>query len=535
MIARRAFLAGLAGLGVAGGCYAADAYRSAVNAGEVGRALSSSVVETAAGRLEYGVVGNGPPVLILHGTGGGFDQGLLFANRLRQSGFRIVAPSRFGYLRSSFPDDASPAHQADVVVELLNHLGIARLPVVGCSAGALTAAEVALRHPGRCSHLVLLVLLVPAAISGLAMTRMSPARSPCLSRPEFDPGAAIADLIGAIGMTWRKVVLTEFGTADCLELQTIENLPEPQGAEVRIRILVTSAAFTDVMIRKGLYPDVKERPPFTPGYDLVGVVDATGPGATRFRPGDRVADLTTIGAYAEYICRPEGSLTPVPDGVSEVDALGMILSAVAPYQMLHRVAKAKAGQSLLIHGAGGAVGTAMLQLAKDAGIAAFGTDIVGKHALIRGLGATPIKADASDEVLREAVGAGVDAVFDPLGGASLSRSLHALRPGGMLVAFGFQNEVLGRGGSIPMDFVKLKLWDWLPNGHATALYSIGAMRRAHPNWFGRDLAELFNMLVEGRIDPVVAEVLSLDEVSRAHEMVEAGKAQGKIVLRVGTA
>ncbi len=333
-------------------------------------------------------------------------------------------------------------------------------------------------------------------------------------------------------MAWKKIVLTEFGDPDRLEVRTVDTLPEPQAGEVRVRVLVTSAAFTDVMIRKGLYPDVKETPPFTPGYDFVGVVDATGAGATRFRLGDRVADLTTIGAYAEYVCLPEDRLTPVPEGVSAVDALGMILSAVTPYQMLHRVAKMQAGQNLLIHGAGGAVGTAMLQLARDAGVTAFGTDIAAKHDLIRRLGATPIEADASEETLRQALDGGVDVVFDPLGGESLSRSLHALRPGGMLVAFGFQNKVLGRGGSIPMDFVRLKLWDWLPNGHATAFYSIGAMRRKHPDWFREDLARLFTMLAEGRIDPVVAEVLPLEEVRRAHERIEAGEVAGKLVMRV---
>jgi NADPH:quinone reductase-like Zn-dependent oxidoreductase len=256
-------------------------------------------------------------------------------------------------------------------------------------------------------------------------------------------------------MTWKRVVLTAFGGLDCLEIQEVTDRPEPGAGEVRVRVLVTSAAFTDVMIRKGMYPDVRDKPPFTPGYDMVGVVDAAGPGATRFAPGDRVADLTTIGAYAGYICLPEERLTPVPDGVSEVDALGMILSAVTPYQMLHRVAKLQAGQSLLIHGAGGAVGTAMLQLARDAGIAAFGTDIAAKHDLIRGLGATPIEAGVAGAALMEATCGGVDAVFDPLGGDSLSPSFHALKPGGMLVAFGFQNEVLGRGGSIPLDFVKL--------------------------------------------------------------------------------
>jgi len=336
-------------------------------------------------------------------------------------------------------------------------------------------------------------------------------------------------------MPYTRVRLNGFGGPEELQLETVADLPEPKAGEVRIRVLVTSAAFTDVMIRKGMYPDVKEKPPFTPGYDMVGVVDALGSGATRFRPGDRVADLTTIGAYADYTCLPEDRLTPVPEAVSEVDALGMILSAVTPYQMLHRVAKMQAGQSLLIHGAGGAVGTAMLQLARDVGIVAFGTDMATKHDLIRSLGATPLDADTPEAALLAATGGGVDVVFDPLGGESLSRSLHALKPGGMLVAFGFQNEVLGRGGSIPLDFVKLKLWDWLPNGHATAFYSIGAMRRKHPEWFREDLATLFGMLAEGRIAPVVAEVLPLAEVRQAHERVEAGNVAGKLVLRVAEA
>jgi NADPH:quinone reductase-like Zn-dependent oxidoreductase len=336
-------------------------------------------------------------------------------------------------------------------------------------------------------------------------------------------------------MAYSQVILTGFGGPECLELRTVEDVPEPGPGEVRLRVLVTSAAFTDVMIRKGLYPDVKEKPPFVPGYDLVGVIEALGSNVEGWSLGERVADLTTIGAYSEYICLPAERLTHVPDGVADADALAMILSAVTPYQMLHRVAKARAGHSLLIQGAGGAVGSAMLQLARDAGITAFGTDVAAKHDLIRSFGATPIDAEADDEeaAIRDAVGDGVDFVFDPLGGESLSRSLHALKPRGMLIAFGFQNEVLGRGGSIPLDFVKLKLWDWLPNGHATAFYSIGAMRRTHPEWFKADLAALFELLAEGRIDPAIAEVVPLSEVRRAHERVEAGEVQGKLVMRVG--
>ncbi|MGJ3262679.1 MAG: alpha/beta fold hydrolase [Salinarimonas sp.] len=160
MIARRALLAGIGALAAAGGGFAAGAYRASTRSADSRLARRSSVLDTGDGGVEYAVAGHGPPLMMIHGTGGGFDQGLLFAHGLRESGFAVVAPSRFGYLRSAFPPDASPARQADALVALLDHLGIERLPVVGGSAGAPSAAEFALRHPGRCSHLV---LLVPAA------------------------------------------------------------------------------------------------------------------------------------------------------------------------------------------------------------------------------------------------------------------------------------------------------------------------------------------------------------------------------------
>jgi 2-hydroxy-6-oxonona-2,4-dienedioate hydrolase len=160
MITRRSILVGIGGLALASGAWTVGAYRASMAGAEARLGRRSSVIDTHAGALEYAVAGHGPPLMMIHGTGGGFDQGLLFAHALREGGFRIVAPSRFGYLRSDLPDDASPAHQADVLVEMLDALGIQHLPVVGGSAGALTAAEFALRHPDRCSHLV---LLVPAA------------------------------------------------------------------------------------------------------------------------------------------------------------------------------------------------------------------------------------------------------------------------------------------------------------------------------------------------------------------------------------
>jgi pimeloyl-ACP methyl ester carboxylesterase len=160
MIPRRIVLTGLGGLAVATAAYFVGAFRTAKVSTDVRLAMRSSVIATSAGALEYAVAGRGPPLMMIHGTGGGFDQGLLFAHGLREAGMQIVAPSRFGYLRSAFPDNASPAHQADVLADLLDHLGIDRLAVAGGSAGASTAAEFALRHPDRCSALI---LIVPAA------------------------------------------------------------------------------------------------------------------------------------------------------------------------------------------------------------------------------------------------------------------------------------------------------------------------------------------------------------------------------------
>ena len=119
MIARRTLLAGLRPFVVAGGAWTAGAYRASMAGTDARLSRRSSIIDTGVGALEYAVAGHGPPLMMIHGTGGGFDQGLLFANRLRESGFQIVAPSRFGYLKSAFPDDASPAHQADMLVELL--------------------------------------------------------------------------------------------------------------------------------------------------------------------------------------------------------------------------------------------------------------------------------------------------------------------------------------------------------------------------------------------------------------------------------
>ncbi|MEL6247927.1 MAG: medium chain dehydrogenase/reductase family protein [Cyanobacteria bacterium J06626_23] len=333
-------------------------------------------------------------------------------------------------------------------------------------------------------------------------------------------------------MGYTHVVMTQFGGPEVLKTVEEPSLPEPLSGEVRIKELATSAAFTDVMIRKGKYPGIQEKPPFSPGYDMVGIVDKLGPDATEFEVGQRVAALTVTGAYSEYICLPESALVSVPEGLDAAEAVSLILSYVTPYQMLHRLAQAKPGQRILVHGAGGAVGTAMLQLGKLLDLEMYGTDAESKQELIASLGAVSLDYEHENltECLRALTGDGFDAIFDPIGGRSLQRSFSLLKPGGMLVAYGFQDAVLGKGGSVPLDLLRLKLWDWLPNGRSTRFYSIGSLYQQHPDWFKADLSHLFELLAQGQLKPVIAAQIPLTEAKHAHEAIEAGRVQGKIVL-----
>jgi len=334
-------------------------------------------------------------------------------------------------------------------------------------------------------------------------------------------------------MSYRRVVITEHGGPNVLKVVEEANLPEPGRGEVRVRVEATGANFSDVMVRKGMYPGTG-KPPFSPGYDMVGLVDALGEGVTAPAVGQRVADLTRTGAYAEYLCLTAERLVPVPGDLDPAEVVALVLSYVTAYQMLHRLARVAEGSRILVHGAAGAVGTALLQLGALAGLEMYGCDSHDKLHLVEACGATPIDYRGEDFVARINTDTddGVDAVFDPIGGEHLTRSWKTLRRGGTLVGFGFYDAVLDyRGGrAIPVDLLQLWLWRVLPNGRSAHLYSIERWRRQHPEWFRTDLGELFRLLAEGRIRPAIEKRMPLVEALHAHELLEQGDIQGRIIL-----
>ena len=314
-----------------------------------------------------------------------------------------------------------------------------------------------------------------------------------------------------------------------------EELPSPGIGQALIKVLAADVSFSDVNLRRGRYPG-GPRLPFTPGYAMVGVVEQLGPETAELAVGDRVAALTFYGSYSQYICLPAQGLVPVPSKVDPAGAVCLVLNYVAAYQMLHRVAHLGRGERILVHGAAGGVGTAFLELGRLAGLQVYGTASKAKHSLVAELGAIPIDYKTEDFVrrildLNNQVG--VDAAFDPIGSAHLKQTEKAVRSGGTVVAFGFY-ETANSGANIAIDvlsqYLRLALWSLPPRRKHVAFYDIRPQRKKHPDWFRADLAALIGLLAAASIRPVIAARLPLDDVVRAHELVEHAEVQGKLVL-----
>jgi NADPH:quinone reductase-like Zn-dependent oxidoreductase len=325
----------------------------------------------------------------------------------------------------------------------------------------------------------------------------------------------------------RVVQISRFGGPDVLEVVDAP-LPKAGRGEVRVRVLASGLEYTDVTIRRHLYPWVRRRPPFVLGYDIVGAIDQLGDGVTGFQRGDRVADMTVLGSNAAYRTLRADRLTRVPAGVDAAEAAALVLGWTTAYQLLHRVAGVQRGQRVLVQGAAGAVGQALVTLGKMAGLEIWGT-ARGEHATrVRELGATPI--DYRREDFTRVLPGGFDVVFDGIGEAGYRRSFAALKCGGLLCAYGYTAGVRARRRLLTMLMWLARLYLWRSDGKRARGYSINAMRARHPSWFREDLARLLGLLASGAVRPRVAERISFDAIVEAHRRLEAGGLDGKLVL-----
>lgn len=339
-----------------------------------------------------------------------------------------------------------------------------------------------------------------------------------------------------------RVIVTHYGGSDALRVIE-EECPEPRSGEVRVRVLGAGVALPDIMARQGIHPETPAVP-YTPGWDLVGEVERPGPGVSGFEPGQIVAAMPIHGAYAEFVCLPQGELVPVPSGLDPGEAVSVILNYVTAYQMLHRSARVEPGERVLFHGASGGVGTALLQLGRLAGLEMYGTCSSRGAPAVSGLGGIPIDYRRQDIVaeIRRLTGGGVDAVFDPIGGPHLWRSRQALRPGGRVVGYGNTTALRGDGlgaaragrrnrlHGIPV-YALYIAGGWLFPGRKRIIpYSIQTLKRLKPALFRQDLNTLLGLLLQQKIRPLIAQRLPLAEARYAQELLEKGGITGKIVL-----
>ena len=339
-----------------------------------------------------------------------------------------------------------------------------------------------------------------------------------------------------------RIIVTHYGGPDALRVVQ-EERPEPKAGQVRVRVLAAGVSLPDILAREGVHPETP-RLPFTPGWDLVGLVDRIGDGISGIEPGQTVAAMPISGAYAEFVCLPPRELVPVPAGLDPSEVVSVILNYITAYQMLHRSARVKPGQRVLIHGAAGGVGTALLQLGRLVGLEMYGTCSSRGASAVSDLGGIPIDYKNQDFVkeIHRLTSQGVDVVFDGIGGSNLWRSREALRPGGRIVVYGFTSKLRegrlasGRSGgrhrfreaAILGSYI-VRNW-FLPGRKRMIPYSIQTLKRLKPTLFRQDLIALLELLQQQKIKPIIAQRFSLAEARQAQELLVTGGVIGKIVL-----
>ncbi|WP_328639867.1 MULTISPECIES: medium chain dehydrogenase/reductase family protein [Streptomyces] len=316
-------------------------------------------------------------------------------------------------------------------------------------------------------------------------------------------------------------------------------VPAPGPGQVVIRMEATGVSFAEQQMRRGRYYDQPPFP-FVPGYDLVGTVMTTGEGVRSDLAGTRVAALVKVGGWASHVLVDAADVVPVPEGIDAAEAETLVVNGITAWQMLHRKARVRAGQTVVVHGANGGVGSVLVQLARAAGAHVIGTASPRHHDALRARGVVPVDYRAHDLAarIRElAPRDGVHAVFDHVGGRGIVDSWRLLAPGGTLVSYG-SAATRDAEGSKQWPVLKLLgrvwLWNALPNRRRAYFFNVWAGRALARNRFRSrlraDLTQVFAALQRGEVTAQIAARLPLAEAADALRLAESGTVAGKVVL-----
>lgn len=356
------------------------------------------------------------------------------------------------------------------------------------------------------------------------------------TRASATPSAATTTDCDHPEVVATEVVLPGVVAPDGLQVRS-RVLPAPTAGQALVAVEASGVSFAEQQMRLGKYYDQPPFP-FVPGYDLVGTVTAVGPGVAPSLVGSRVAALTKTGGWASAVLLDAADLVLVPAGIDPAEAETVVVNGITAWQMLHRTAKVRAGQTVLVHGANGGVGSTLVQLARHAGVRVIGTAARQHFEAVRALGADPVDYTDSDlpARVRELAPGGVDAVFDHVGGPGIVDSWQLLAPGGTLVSFGSAATKDAPGASrLPVLKLVLRLlaWNLAPNGKHASFFNVWAGRRRRAQFQARlrqDLGQVFTLLSDGTLAAQVAARVPLADVAAAMTLAESRTAVGKVVL-----
>lgn len=340
-------------------------------------------------------------------------------------------------------------------------------------------------------------------------------------------------------ITTTGVIVPRLGGPDVLTVGPWD-VPDPAPDEVRVRVEAAGISFADLLVMQGVHPE-RRKPPFVPGWDVVGEVESVGSAVTRVAVGDRVAGLSIVGGWARHAIVPAERIVGVPASVDPNEAVCLVMDYIVAHQMLTRSAEVQAGDTVLFQGVGGGVGTAFMHIAHTLGVRVLGTDRESKRAHIEDAGATLIDFETENVVerCRELTGGrGVEAAFDGLGSTARA-SLRAVRRGGTLVWFGMvtmlsagKKDLRKIASTTALVGAVLVAPNLIPGGKRSTLYSIQVQARKHPDWYQQDLTTLMGMLADGQFKPQIAKVWNLDDLKVAADGLAHGALPGKQIIAV---
>jgi len=333
------------------------------------------------------------------------------------------------------------------------------------------------------------------------------------------------------------VAITKAGSPSVLKIIDIE-MPVPKEGEVTIEVHYAGINFADTLMRLGLY---QPRPPFpfTPGYEVSGIIKSLGKGVTRFEVGQRVVAAMQTGGQCSHVSVKSSRVIPIPDEMGLDEAAAMPVTYLTAHHMLHYLGHLKKGESVLIHGGAGGVGTAALQLCQWAGIEQVWATASGhKSKIIESFGGIPIDRHKEDftRIINDATnGRGVDHILDPIGGDNLKKSLSCLAEGGRLYTYGLSSAAPNSKRSLLKAFFALRK---TPKFDALRLMTRnrGVFGVHMGTWkdesaMAEQLDRILGGVKDGHLKPVIDSVFDASDVAKAHQHIHDAKNVGKVLLK----